>query len=153
MRIWLWQFAVVFVFALLIGLPIVAPIGASGADTVNPVGIGVNQWTDWDTSKPLVDVMKLARGWERPSGAKARTDANGWPLEDAVTIMWTGLAAMNGTYKLSFTGKANVAITWGKGRIENQSYSSATDTTTADLIVDTADKNDMQLSFTRHQAV
>jgi hypothetical protein len=107
-------------------------------------------FADWDLAKPLVDVMKLARGWETPSGGKPRTEPHGWPLEDARITVWADLAGMNGTYKLSFTGQASIIagwVGWPDGRVANHSYNPLTNTTTADVIIDSSEKMTLQLSF------
>ena len=62
-------------------------------------------------------------------------------------MVFQGIANMNGTYKLSFTGQANVSGKWG-GSIQNKSYNSATNTTTADVVYTITDGiAGLQLNF------
>ena len=142
------RFAILFsVVVALSGALTPSPLHAS--DKTNPVGMNVAPWTEYDLSKPLVDVIKLSRAWETPSGNKARADVHGWPLEDAQTLVWTDIAGMNGTYKLSFAGSAEVYVDWTTGYVTHQSYNGVTNTTTAEIVTDSADKSNMILGFRR----
>ncbi len=113
----------------------------------NMIGYNPDAFSYYGMEKPLVDVVKLADPWKTLSGEKPKIDANGWPLEDAIILLWSGQQGMNGTYKLSFLGQAVVTIKWGNGRITNQTYNAATNSTTANLTCDDAGESNMQLEF------
>ncbi len=85
----------------------------------------------------LADVFQTNREWEGPaygSGAIS-LDQNGWPNEDAGCVVWHGYEHKSGTYRLIFEGQADVSWEWASGvSIENKSYNSSTNTTTADLV-------------------
>ncbi len=119
----------------------------NGAGKTNLIGLNPDMFTYFGMEKPLVDVVKLANPWKTLSGEKPKIDPYGWPLEDAKILLWSDQEGMNGTYKLSFTGQAAVAIDWGNGSITNKNYDSSTNTTTANLICDDAGKSNMELSF------
>jgi hypothetical protein len=106
-------------------------------DTANYLGLNTWFLTDWDHSFAFVDAMKHARPWQdatdwhSPVGG---SDAHGWPTADASTVILTGTPAqINGTYKLVFTGQADVSFMWTNGSLANQVYDAATNTTTADV--------------------
>ena len=56
---------------------------------------------------------------------------------------------MNGTYKLSFTGTAEVCLDWTSGYVTHQSYNDVTNPTTAEIVIDSADKSNLILGFRR----
>ncbi|MEO6434782.1 MAG: PA14 domain-containing protein, partial [Tepidisphaeraceae bacterium] len=116
--------------------------------SVAPIGAGLDQIRDYSMGQVFVDLAKQARTPSRPNlGPAAALDANGWAAEDFMTILSTGYKdqahLLNGTYKVSFTGQADLStwITPG-GQIQNKVYNAATNTTTADLIVAAAESND-----------
>jgi len=103
----------------------------------NKMGIGLEGVTDYAESRIFADAMITGRGWKKieNQAVKASLDANGWPTEDAEIIVFHGFSNPQGTYKLSFTGKANITFGWGGASINNQFYDAATNTTTADIII------------------
>lgn len=102
-------------------------------------GIGMNTHLniDYNIDKPFADAMRVHRQWNGP------TDANGWPTADAEVLVYHGLrtGANHGTYRLTFNGQATLSS--GDAAFANQSYNSANNTTTADLII--TDRNNEQL--------
>jgi len=54
---------------------------------------------------------------------------------------------MHGTYKLSFLGQALVSVELTSGHIANQTFDPVTNTTGADVVIDSQDKSKMQLVF------
>jgi len=87
------------------------------------MGINATANVDWDAGNQFADAMKTSRGWG-PYGAPSGNpvvptvahDTNGWPTTDASVFVWAdkvGGPYLNGTYQLSFTGRANVtAESW-----------------------------------------
>ncbi len=125
-----------------------------------PLGAGLDQVRDYSLGNVFVDVARQMRTPQTTTfGATVATDANGWPVSDFGSIFITGFInsahIYNGTYKLSFTGKADVSP-WAVGptAVQNVVYNAATNTTTADVII-TADENNPQwycgLIFTNTQ--
>jgi len=122
-------------------------------DYAQPKELGVNleQVSDWNRSWMVADVMKQARRWGSvgaPWDESSPVDAQGWPTRDAAVVLMTGdfPADIAGTYKLSFTGNASLAPIASSFTVENQVYDAATNTTTADLVVDDQ-LSQMMISF------
>lgn len=103
----------------------------------------------------FVDQQKEARGFASlaDSTSAVPTDARGWPTSDArvilISLYGNTSVDVSGDYKLSFQGQATVTPNDGTGnfQIANQVYNSATNTTTADVIVPPNDGN-LELTFT-----
>ena len=98
------------------GVRHVSQIGAPSV-TAN-VGINVGGVVDYAVESYFVDAMKQARAWGPPSApweGGAPVDAHGWPTTDAgllalccVSDPVTDTTLLGGTYKLKFTGQADV---------------------------------------------
>jgi hypothetical protein len=104
-----------------------------------PLGAGLDAVRDWGLGQIFVDVAKSARTPQGPNlGPPVTFDANGWPQQDFMTIYATGHVGeaqfLNGTYKGSFTGQADLDrwIT-PNGSVINKSYDAATNTTYFEL--------------------
>jgi hypothetical protein len=53
-------------------------------------GVNLEGVSDWSRLSPFVDLMKSSRVWGLPSSPwihEVRTDAQGWPLEDAGVVV------------------------------------------------------------------
>lgn len=112
------------------------------------MGMNVDAPTDYSTTRMFADAIKQSRLWQK-LGTKqpAALDAQGWPQEDAELAVWHGIGRMDGTYRLSFNGRADVRISCCSGRLQNLTYSAATNTTTADLIYPSQGKEGLFLAF------
>ncbi|WP_417911712.1 fibronectin type III domain-containing protein [Candidatus Electronema sp. TJ] len=123
---------------------------ATETGRVKQIGINTHLNIDYNIDKPFADAMRVHRSWDQigsNAGANdAPRDANGWPTTDAACLVYHGLRteSNHGTYRLTFNGQA--ALSSGDASIANQSYNSAANTTTADLII--ADPNNEQLFIT-----
>jgi len=116
----------------------VSPAGSAGTGedpTRNLAGLGTWFCNDWDGGFAFADAFKQSRPWQNTAwNAAATVDARGWPTMDASTVIFTGTAAqVNGTYKLIFTGKADVSLMWYPGQVANLVYDPASNTTTAEV--------------------
>jgi len=109
-----------------------------------PLGI------DLASTLGYVDLMKESQAWQPLNSGTLPLDANGWPLADAQIVVldervdqfYNGpdpVAAqpdIGGTYHLSFQGQATVQSDGLQNfTVQNQVYDTATNTTTADLVV------------------
>jgi len=115
----------------------------------NFMGVNLSGVEDWSTDRMFADAMKSAR---RPSDfgshlGQPPIDSNGWPATDCSIVAWHGIGNMNGTYKLSFSGQADISTYWGAANIVNKAYNAATNTTTADLIYFPGDGSGLLLNF------
>ncbi len=113
-----------------------------------PLGAGLDQVRDYSEGNVFVDIAKQMRTFQGPNlGPTVGTDSNGWATADFMTIFLTGYTGnahlYNGTYKLSFTGQADLD-TWltPGGQVLNKVYNAATNTTTADVVVNASDSAD-----------
>src|SRR5207253_5085568 len=109
-----------------------------------PVGANLDAVNDWSLANSFVDAFKQSRAFTALNHPGApTTDANGWPTEDFQTYVQTGALntahIYNGTYKLSFTGRATVGISIMAGTLANVVYNAATNTTTADVTLNAGD--------------
>lgn len=102
-----------------------------------PVGINIGGPKDFAPSLYFADAMKTARGWAKPSNrytaGDVALDAHGWPTEDAAVVINASVPGIAGTYRLSFTGKADVAALDG-GSVEALRYDAGKNQTTADVV-------------------
>ena len=116
------------------------------------LGINVGLVADWDPTQMFADVMKQARHWgsvSAPWDEAAPVDANGWPTGDAAAVFMINLPHVGGTYKLSFTGNATVALSGATdptSGVQNKLYTAASNSTTADVVLGAAEHN-LFLSF------
>jgi hypothetical protein len=114
----------------------------------NLLGINVDTPTDYSGTRMFADAIKQSRVWNTLIADKpAAVDGEGWPLEDTKITVWQGIARMNGTYRLSFVGQANVAIGCCSGTLQNKVYNPSTNTTTADLVYPSTDGSGLFLTF------
>ncbi len=114
-----------------------------------PLGANIDSVKDWSLSNVFVDLYKQSRtplSFNRDSSGQpipAATDANGWPTEDFEVFLQTGAHGVghvySGTYKVSFTGQADLGSSITPGRLENVVYDPVANRTTADLIVSVSD--------------
>lgn len=116
------------------------------------MGVNMEGCQDWQPNRMFADAMKTSRGWGSPGSPAdlaAPVDSNGWPTADAGVVVMTlaGYHDIGGTYKLSFTGQANVAGIASLVAIQNKIYNGASNTTTCDVVVDPTNAQ-LMLSFT-----
>ena len=111
------------------------PLEGREVPAANLLGVNLSGVEDWSYDRMFADVMKSAR---RPSDVGSHlgtppVDAKGWPAADCSIVLWHGIANMHGTYRLSFTGQADVSTYWGAATVGNKQYNAATNTTTATI--------------------
>jgi hypothetical protein len=105
-----------------------------------PLGAGLNGIEDYTKDRVFNDVFKANRGFSanvnQPwSSLAPTTDADGWPLEDFGVVVMTEMdTTMGGTYKLRFEGQATLGTIASGCTIQNISYNSTTNSTTADIV-------------------
>jgi len=135
------------------------PIRVEYRDLSGPAGLRVS-WSSADTPVECIDVASgLASNaytegftnamFESPDEWKGTDyhsnvprDANGWPLTDAINMVWQGTDGHEGTYLLQFNGQADLDVQFGYAKFENQKYDPATNTTTVLMEdVDTSHQN------------
>ncbi len=136
------SFADLNIFKSLFGKP-PGPAGNAGSQSGKlTLGINLGPVLDFWEDRTFADVMKSSRGFSGP------TDNHGWPVAgNSSVIVWHGIDRMNGTYRLEFTGNADITTGFGDARIENKSYDTASNTTTADLVYLSTNDDGLELTF------
>ncbi|MBI3722200.1 MAG: hypothetical protein HY248_06560, partial [Fimbriimonas ginsengisoli] len=117
------------------------------------IGVEIEDAGEGSRSRAFVDLGRVFRPWTTPDGsAPAPIDANGWPSADAQTVFfdirpipaWAPpiddpeqfQPDWSGTYHLSFNGQATLTgFDAPQVSVANQAYDAASNTTTADVIV------------------
>lgn len=138
--------------------------GAASPDARPPsaeLGVNLEGINTWARLPLFVDLMKSSRAWglpDRPWIHEVRTDALGWPLEDAGVVVRTrqqdpgdprpaGRNLHPGVYRLSFQGRGTVRPVASAGVIvRSLRHDAATRTSTAELVVGD-DATQLMLSF------
>jgi uncharacterized protein YjdB len=121
---------------------------APATTRVNMLGMNLgNPGTDYSEDLAFADAFRSMRYWIKAGGGgEPSFDVNYWPTEDAEALVWAGQKSnTSGTYKLSFTGQAN--ITSGNASIVNKVYNSGTNLTTADVVIAT-NTSALSINFT-----
>jgi hypothetical protein len=73
-------------------------------------------------------------------------DSNGWPTSDFGIVLQSDGYDINGTYKVKFTGKADVTPTATSGSVTNVVYNTTSNTQTLDLIINSG-ADQIMISF------
>jgi len=116
-------------------------------------GVNLSVVSDWDPSVPFADAMRSARHFGStmaPYDEVAAVDASGWPTGDAGVVVMVGVPHMDGTYRLSFTGRARVATVAPadrRTRVGRLDHDAASNRTTGEVVVGPGEVN-LFLSFT-----
>jgi hypothetical protein len=126
--------------------------GVSASSTL-PLGVNLEGIADWMHSPMFVDAIKTSRPFGQPDqpwvdSGKMHVDANGWPLEDAGSVIMSQVPNMGGDYHLSCIGKAEVVPVASNAQVTNVHYDSQLNKTTADIIV-APSSTQLMLSFTK----
>lgn len=119
---------------------------APTSSRVNVLGINVgNPGSYFSEDITFTDAMKSSMHWKNASGNLAATDANYWPTEDASVLVFSKPGNSSGTYKLSFDGRATVST--NIGTLQNVTYNSTTNKSTADLVISNVNMSGTLLSL------
>ena len=127
---------------------------------VNNVGVDITGYggagCDWMCEKIWRNAIRASRYWSKAASAitaaDANLDANGWPTEDAICMVYAGLRSNNnnGTYKLMFECNNPTGVTinelWGGGVLQNKTNNG--NNVTADLVISDVSNERMAISFT-----
>ncbi|MGB8701219.1 MAG: hypothetical protein WCD18_17535, partial [Thermosynechococcaceae cyanobacterium] len=123
-------------------------IAAQPAVQPNLLGMNVDFTGDYSLARPFADAMMQSRPWRKyGSEQPTRLDENGWPREDAQILVWHGISRMQGVYRLSFSGQAEVSIQCCSGTLSSPIYDARTNTTIATLTYPSAGKEGLFLAF------
>lgn len=142
-------------FILFAATPMVAPARLTAFNRppyADKIGLELEGLGDGGRSMPFTDLAKTLRGFTQiADGKPAPVDGDGWAKSDCATVLFDvrpfGAWAppiddpearqpdWSGTYKLSLTGKADIANGEGNNRVLNLRYDATRNATTADIVV------------------
>jgi hypothetical protein len=115
----------------------------------NELGVNIGGTLDVDGLRLYADVMRTSHEPERPAGGLAAVDEDGWPLEDFTVLVWRGVPRMQGSYALSFEGRASrVEVIGGDATLSDLSFDAASNRTSGRLAVREPGRGDLTLRFT-----
>ena len=107
-----------------------------------PLGVGIEGVSDLSRSQMFVDAMKMSLrfgGLDNPWLGSIVVDSAGWPTSDFAVVVMELTAHIGGTYKLTFSGQADVTAMWSEAVVQNYAYNATTGVSTANVVVnDTA---------------
>jgi hypothetical protein len=137
--------------AVVVGAANVAVVAPASAEP-NALGMNIDAPMDWLPQRIFADAVKSSRnmkGFVETANGKvdAAVDGRGWPKEDFEIGFWFDADRMNGTYRLSFTGRADVEV-WERGTLKEMAFDSSSNTTTANLVISEKRKAPLVLRFT-----
>lgn len=120
---------------------------AGGQDT-HAVDIGMNlpQLSYWDRSFAMADVVRQSQFRGSDWSEDVNADATGAPGQDFKLIFNSRMIGA-GTYKLVFTGKADVTLGGMTGSVQNKKYDAAANRTTADVVLPVSNTGNTWLTF------
>src|SRR6266403_1291165 len=100
----------------------------------NSLGMNLDAPLDWMPQRMLADAMKTSRTMKRIGSTSnnpvdVALDAGGFPKEDFEIGFWFDAERMDGSYRLSFGGRADVSV-WPRGQLHGLAYDPASNTTT-----------------------
>ena len=130
---------------------VLAVLAAPALAEPNALGMNLDAVTDWLPERMFADAVKSSRNMQRIGGAPDKkavaVDARGWPKEDFEIGVWFDADRMNGTYRLSFTGRAKVEV-WEHGTLTDVAFDGSSNQTTAKLVISERRKAPLVLRFT-----
>ena len=117
-----------------------SPATPSPSTSTVPLGINIDGLSDGSRAWVYCDAMKTARTWgsaAKPEDGKSpAVDANGWPLGDFGTYVFTNQPdSIHGTYQLSFTGKAVVKAVASNASLGVMTYDPTKNSSTLSITV------------------
>lgn len=130
--------------------------GGADADAAVPepqptgatVGMNLPDLSYWDQTYAMADVARQANFVEFDWSKAKDTDANGAPSHD-FRLIFNARTIGAGTYKLIFTGRADVSLGGvAGGAVRAQIYDAATNRTTADVVLPQDVTGNTWLTFT-----
>ena len=129
---------------------------STGGTYAQKSSIGVNLSGDWLWADAIRSARKHWDTAAHPGDAAATEDSQNWPTQDCSLLVWEGHAYNEGTYALSFNGKATVSVSYNYGTVNgltssSGSYNSTTNTTTATVLISNTGFQNCSLIFTKTQ--
>jgi hypothetical protein len=130
-----------------INCALTAPVNAEP----NALGMNLDAVSDSLPQRIFADAVKSSRVMQRTGTSDKKPDAaldeRGWPKEDFEIGFWFDAGRMDGTYRLSFTGRANVEV-WEHGTLKDMAFNRSSNQTTAKLVISERSKAAIVLRFT-----
>jgi hypothetical protein len=121
----------------------------------NYMGINVDFLNDYNGENAFVDMMKEGRNWENyHATAPATVDSENWPTQDCGVVVF-GCDNRLGVYELFFEGQAaSVSALYYQSdvTVSNLQYSAATNTSTADVTLNSTSVDGLHFQGTKRTA-
>jgi hypothetical protein len=128
-----------------------SPAAEPTEPTKNYMGINVDFLNDYDGENAFVDMMKEGRKWFNYNATSPATvDSENWPTQDCGTVIFGGDNVLGAGYKLFFEGQAaSVSALYysSDATVSNLQYNAATNTSTADVTLNSWGSNGDGLHF------
>jgi len=134
------------------GSPSPAPTPA-GLPATNPIGINIAAPLDYSQDRLYADLIRSSRDVMSIDGTTtlsdtSSVDADDYPLvTDFQITAFAGIDQMQGTYALSFTGRASSVTANGSSSVSGLAYNASTNTSTATVVVSDSGSTALALNF------
>ncbi len=114
----------------------------------NQLGLNIGYPVDYDQTRLYADLIKTSRDPRDLDNTRdVAVDANGWPMEADFQVFAFALDQMNGTFDLSFAGRATNVIAPYGGTVSTLAYDSASNTSSASVVFPDATTQNFALNF------
>ena len=150
---WLAIAGVIAAIAIPLALPPAAAQTTTPATRAPLIGANLPASSDYSPTPVYVDLVKQARRFgtaQTPWDEKAVLAPDGWPVGNFGIFLMTGMTGIQGipgTYKVTFTGQANVEPVASNASVANLRYDPGKNLTTLDVILP-KDADQLALAFT-----
>ena len=120
-------------------IKMVDPATAPPARRIEPfLGVNLEALRDYDRQFMFIDAMKTSRKFgsaKTPYDGKATIGPDGWPMDDAGTLVMTDVKNVNGVYHFFAGGKCDLSTLNSPARVQNLAYDAKRDRTYAEVVV------------------
>ena len=114
------------------------------------LGVNLESLRDYDRQFMFIDAMKTSRRFgsaARPYDGKAILAPDGWPGDDAGTLVMTEVKSVNGVYHFFASGKCDLSAPGSPARVQNLAYDAKRDRTYAEVVVSAAEDKPVTLTL------
>src|SRR5688572_15673466 len=116
--------SVALAIVLLVGAWLHSPADARAAEKTL-LGINTDRLEFYSPACPTIDAIKTSQRFgsiKNPGDGSVPLDADGWPTTDFGVVIADHVPGIEGIYKLSFEGKAEIFGKWLKTSVSNVKF-------------------------------